>query len=576
MKDTPLKRFLSNIPFIGNRIKSKNENFDTFSDLEKKDDNIQIESIINKHVDNQTQEGAQYDAVNAYKQLVYGALSSDKVQRMAFFRRMAAFPEVGDAIDEICDACMNYDENRNFVNIKFRNIDTKEFGPDKIETLKAEFDEFISLYDFENNAYDLFRSMVVDGEVTFENIINPESTEEGIIGVKKIQPECYEYIVDNSYEIVGIILNSKLLLNDAGQASVDASSYSKKLMADTKINNVSNMYISRTGNNEDIIVFPKKQVTIINSGLHNENKTIMYPVLERARRAYRQLSLIEDAIIIYRLVRAPERLVFNVDTGKLPASKAEQIVKKMANKYQTKQIYDPVNGTVVNDYDPHQMMESYWFPKPEGSQGTTVESLAGAQSLGELDDLQYFLRKLYISLKIPYNRFEENSGNPKQAEETISYEEFRFAKFIMRLQSRFAKGINDAFITHLQLIGLWDKFKLNNRSFFIEFIPPSTYDLYRSQQIIKIKMETYNSIIEDESFSKDVAKRKYLDMTENDIMENNKGLEMEAIRAALLERKISNIKETGLPIDPITGGTATTSNSGEDSSSSDESFNSDT
>jgi hypothetical protein len=540
-----LEKLFAALPFVSGRMKEKNESFDTFIDLEKKEtDHEEVESVIGKVMDS-SQSRSEHETINAYKDLIYGALSSNKPSRIAFFRRMSLFPEVGDAIDEICDSCINYDDNQNFVNIHFKN--SKTLKDEQKESVQDEFEKFISLYDFENNGFEYFRSLVVDGEISFENVISEKKPEQGIINVKRIMPESYELLVDLCYNIVGIIVNAQIACksNEKNSNLTNQTSYAQnEIRKATGVGQTLHSYQSN-GPEEDLLVLPKKQVTLIDTGVYNDDKSIVYPVLERARRAYRQLSLIEDAIIIYRLVRAPERLVFNVDTGKLPPSRAEQMVKKMMHKYQTKKIYDPVNGTVVNDYDAHQMMESYWFPKPEGSDGTNVETLGGAQSLGELDDLNYFLRKLYLSLKIPYDRFEEGRGETKETGESISYEEYRFAKFIMRIQNRFSKGVNDSFITHLQLTGIWDKFKLNKRSFNVRFNPPTSFDLYETQKLLNIKMENYTLVADQEDFSNDLAKIKYLGMSQEEITKNYEMVEKEKIREAMLERKLSNVEEYG-------------------------------
>jgi hypothetical protein len=545
-------KFFDSIAVFNPRMTENNESLDTFVKLEAQDNNPEVESVIDSYIEGQQSAGG-VDAVNAYKNLVYGALSSDKPRRLGFFRNMARFPEVADAIDEICDSCVNRDENNNLIDLEFKDNRVK-LTDDQITQINKEFESFIALFDFETRGFDHFRSLVVDGELAFENIVDKKHTDSGIVNVRRIQPECYEYLVDLSYEVVGILLNAQMV-KDPDMKSPEygqKSKYSQRALHDKGFKNIRNNYQSRN-EKEDLIPMPIKQITLIDTGRYNEDKSIVYPILERARRAYRQLSLIEDAVIIYRLVRAPERLVFNVDTGKLNHSKAEQIVKRMMHRYQSKKIYDPVNGTVVNDYDPHQMMESYWFPKPEGSNGTTVESLGGAGSLGELEDLQYFLRKLYLSLKVPYNRFEEPTTGMEKGE-TLSYEEYRFAKFIMRIQAQMARGLTESFISHLQLVGIWKKFKLNRRSFCVMFTPPTSFELYEQQKLLNLKMENYATATQNEGdFSKDLAKKKFLGMTDNEIQQHQDGIEKERIREAMLERKVSNVEEYGTPDGPPDG-----------------------
>jgi hypothetical protein len=200
---------------------------------------------------------------------------------------------------------------------------------------------------------------------------------------------------------------------------------------------------------------------------------------------------------------------------------------------------------------------SYWFPKMEGSTGTTVDTLETGQSLGNLEDLQYFLRKLYNSLKIPYDRFSDNPI-PVEKAETISYEEYRFGKFIIRIQKQFAKGIFEAFCTHLKLIGIWEKFKINKRSFTIDFVRPISFDLHEQSRLLNLRMDNFNRATEHEMFSKDLAAKKYLGYSDADLEENYKKLEAEMIRAAYFNRRVDSVAEIGTPygsdIQAATGG----------------------
>ena len=150
----------------------------------------------------------------------------------------------------------------------------------------------------------------------------------------------------------------------------------------------------------------QSQITYINSGVYNETKNFCIPFLENARRPYRQLSLIEDAIVIYRLVRAPERLVFNVDVGNMAPPKAEAYLKKLIQQYWSRKTFDMDQNDVVKKFNPQSMLDAFWFPKRAGSEGSSVSQLAGGQNLGELTDLMYFIKKLYRSLKVPTSRLD--------------------------------------------------------------------------------------------------------------------------------------------------------------------------
>lgn len=530
-----------NFFFRPEEVKQLNPQFELFDKLDDTQE-VATHSIIDK-VYEDAQSKIAYDTINSYKRLVYGNISEDKAQRLYYFRSMAKFPEVADAIDEISDACINYDDNNKFVNLLFNNI--SNLNAIQKDAITEQFEKFISLFNFEENGFEYFRNFIVDAEVAWENIVDENNKEQGIIGLNHINPECFEYLVNHKYEIIGILFNAKILSTmpqDTASAQKNPDEIDSK-----KWGNLKFAYSSRNPG-QQVIPMPIEQVTLVNSGVYSPDKRIVFPVLERARRAYNQLSLVEDAIIIYRLIRAPERFVFNVDTGKLPASKAEELVYKLMKRYQTKKIYDPQNGTIVNDYDVHQMLESFWFPKPEGSSGTDVSTISTGANLGELEDLSYFLRKLYLSLKVPYDRY-QTATNQYEKGDTITYEEYRFAKFIIRIQTRFSKGIKEAFKNHLKLTGLWEQYNLNERAFRVVFNPPTAYDMYVQQRILNLKLENYDLYAGHEEFSKDNAARRFLGWTDKDIQENIEGLEREQIRKAYIARKLANIEDHGTPLE---------------------------
>jgi hypothetical protein len=159
----------------------------------------------------------------------------------------------------------------------------------------------------------------------------------------------------------------------------------------------------------DFIPMDDNQVSYINSGIWNQDKTFRLPFIENARRAYRQLSLVEDAIVIYRLVRAPERLVFNVDVGNMAPPKAEAYLRKLFKSIGVKRLLILINLVKFRKFNPQSMLDSFWFAKRAGSEGTSVTQLQGGANLGELADLMYFVNKLYKALKVPLNRLNPDS-----------------------------------------------------------------------------------------------------------------------------------------------------------------------
>jgi hypothetical protein len=429
-----------------------------------------------------------------FYQYMYANVQTDKPKRMMDYRVMAAFAEVADALDEICDECINKDEKNQIINLNF-NSSVLEDEHVK-ELIRKEFDRYINYFNLDGNGWEFFRRMLVEAELYFEHIIHKQHSDEGILGVVSIPSELIDPIFSNVQNMVikGYLLRKPIM---------DPQNPLK--IKDFKM-----------------IPMDKNQVTYINSSIWNENKTIRLPFIENARRAYRQLSLIEDSIVIYRLVRAPERLVFNVDVGNMSPPKAEAYLRKLMTNYWSKRTFDLDQSSTVQKFNPQSMLDSFWFAKRAGSEGTTVNTLEGGQNLGELTDLMYFVKKLYKALKVPTTRLE--AEQTYTGGENILREELKFAKFIVRIQQQFAAGLKNGFITHLKLKNIWDKYKLKENGIELKFNPPSNFYELREQQKLELKVNTFNNFSQNDSVSKTYAQLRYLGWSEKDIMTNREFL----------------------------------------------------
>ena len=303
-----------------------------------------------------------------FSEIMYANIQKDKPARIRDYRVMAAFAEVSEALDEICDEIINKNSNGDIVTIKIVNATV----PDYIESnILKEFQKFISFYELERKGWGYFRQLLVEGEIYFEHIIHEKYAEEGILGVIQMPSELIDPVYSNVQNVM-----------------VKGFLYRKPVFDP-------NNPLKQIGT--DMIPIDKNQATYINSEIWNENKTMHLPFIENARRSYRQLSLVEDSVVIYRLVRAPERLVFNVDVGNMPAPKAEAYLRKLIQNYWSSKTFDNTQGGVVQKFNPQSMLDAFWFAKRTGSEGTQVSQLNGGANLGELKDLDYFVKKLFKS-----------------------------------------------------------------------------------------------------------------------------------------------------------------------------------
>jgi hypothetical protein len=449
-----------------------------------------------------------------YQAFIYANVDKDKTRRLQDYRRMAAFAELADCVDEICDECIVKDENDVIVNFNLRGSYTKEVK----DNIEREYKKFVEVFDLEDKGWEYFRQFLIDGELYFENIIVEDKKDLGIIGLVSIPTELINPVYQNvQNELVKGFLIRKPVVGPA-------TSMNRK-------------------DQEELFFMNKAQVTYIQSGIWNEFKSIRLPFIENAKRAYRQLSLIEDSIVIYRLVRAPERLRFTIYTGSMPPPKAEAYLKRLMQSYWTKKNFDSSQGSggrVTNIYDPQSMLDAYWFTKDAQGNGSTVDTLPAGQNLGQLDDLNYFLKKLYNSLKVPTSRFMQNDVPFKDGAE-ITREELRFARFIIRIQRQFAMGIRETFIAHLKMKGLWKQYRLRERSIQLEFNVPTSFMAMRDQQLLQIKFENFNTATQNASIAPSYAQKYYLQLSDDVMRENREWLK----RDAALRWELAQIEGSG-------------------------------
>ena len=448
---------------------------------------------------------------SSFGDVMYANIQDDKAGRLRDYRIMAAYSEVSDALDEICDETINPDDSGWITKLQLKDID---LTVDEKEELDKQFHRYVEYYDLKNRGWQYFRQLMVEGEVFFEQIIHEGYVKDGILGVINIPAE----IIDPVY-------------NNIQNMLVKGYIYRKPIFSPEHPEKVEKI---------EFIPMDQNQIMYVNSGVYNETKNFVIPFLENARRPYRQLSLIEDAIVIYRLVRAPERLVFNVDVGNMAPPKAEAYLKKLIQNYWSRKTFDVDQDDIVKKFNPQSMLDAFWFAKRQGSEGTDVRQLAGGQNLGELSDLMYFIKKLYRALKVPSMRLDPNDQASADGS-TILREELKFAKFIMRQQQRFAAGLKKGYITHLTLMGLFKKFELNEQNIEVEFNVPTNFYELRENQRLELKSNNYNNLASNEFVSATYAQKKYLGWKDRDILANREFLRKDAE----MQWEISQIQAAG-------------------------------
>lgn len=522
--------------------KQKNPNAEAFSKVGNDIDfAVSQRSVVSKQNTNSF-------IANPLFQSITNAMSvmpilNDKTERIKEYRTISLFPECDWCLDEICDDFVHTDENGNFINIKFSK--REDLNPIQQDIIESEFTKFVDLFNIRDEGFNLIKRFLIEGELAFENIINSEKPELGIIGVKFLPAEYYQTLINTrTGRSVGIYFDTVKLADDI--RTVLSNSY----IGAQQVFNSTLVSSSASFNKDNCIIMLWPQVTYINSGEISPDGLIAYSMLEKCKQAYHQLSLLQDAAVILRVTRAPERLLFNVSTGKMTQNYADEYVRRFANGLKSKKVSagnrSDANGSpdIASVYNPISMLESFVFGKSDANEGTTVESVGSSASYEEIGDIEYFLRRLMKQFKVPFSRYKVPE-NIAERDETISYEEYAFTRMIIRFQSRFAIGIKRSFITHLKLRGIWDNYNLKDSDIQIIFNQPVLYDLYQTQKLVTAKMDTYGAIADKSELSKIVAMKKILGYSDSDVEENYKNLIKEGQMVALSEFYAEKLKEEG-------------------------------
>ena len=246
-------------------------------------------------------------------------------------------------------------------------------------------------------------------------------------------------------------------------------------------------------------------------------------VLEQIFKVYKQKELLEDAIIIYRVQRAPERRVFYIDVGNMPTHLAMQFVERVKNEINQRRIPSASGGANYIDatYNPMSINEDYFFPQTAEGRGSKVDTLPGGTNLGEIDDLRFFTNKLFRGLRIPSSYLPTGAEDGQQQYNdgrvgTAYIQELRFNKYCARLQSMLASTFDDEFKLWIATKG----YNIDNSMFEIKLNPPQNFAQYRQTEMDQARVNTFTAVAELPYMSKRFALKRYLGLTEEEMARN--------------------------------------------------------
>ena len=461
------------------------------------------------------------------------------------YRDIAQQAECDTAVDDIVNEGIVSNQSDQAVQI---TLDRLPY-PEKIKRkIRKEFSEVLRLLHFEQKGHDIFRRWYVDGRIYYHKIIDPKNTRKGITELRWIDASKIKKVREVAKKVdpkTGVEMVEKFeeyfLYNEmsvyGGGHPVDTGQ-GLKIAADS--------------------------ITYVPSGLIDGNSGRVLSYLHKAIKPVNQLRMIEDALVIYRISRAPERRIFYIDVGNLPKVKAEQYLKDVMNRYRNKLVYDATTGEIRDDRNHMSMLEDFWLPRREGGRGTEITTLPGGSNLGEIDDITYFQRKLYRSLNVPISRMDTESAFSLGRSTEITRDELKFTKFVQRIRKKFVPLFTDVLRTQLLLKGIIspDDWQEMQEHIQYDFLQDGHFAELKDAELLENRLnqlQTVEAYI-GTFFSKEYVLKKVLRMNDAEIQEMRDQIKKE-IDTDPMDGGIvvpdggDGIKriptdQTGMPIDP--------------------------
>ena len=440
----------------------------------------------------------------------------NEIELITRYREMSMQPEIEGAIDDIVNEAIVNDDKGNGVEINTDEL--KESNPIK-KKIRDEFEYILKLLNFGNMGHDIFRRWYIDGRLFYHVVIDEKSPQKGISEIKYVDPRRIRKIreiqktkdTETGMEIIKR-MNEYYLYNERGVIGAH-SNLGTKIAVDSVVN--------------------------VNSGLMDSKRAMVLSYLHKAIKPLNQLRMVEDATVIYRLSRAPERRVFYVDVGNMPTIKAEQYLRDVMVKYRNKLVYDSTTGEIKDDRKHLSMLEDFWLPRREGGKGTEITTLPGGQNLGELEDVKYFEKKLYKSLGVPISRLEPAQGFSLGRTTEITREELKFGKFVNRLRNKFSILFDDLLRVQLVLKKVcteeeWEEFKEN---IYYDFMKDNNFTELKDAEILLNRMGVLQMVdpYVGRYYSKEWVRRNVLMMDDEEIEE--------------IDEQIANEQAANTPVD---------------------------
>ncbi len=417
------------------------------------------------------------------------------------YRGNAMHPEVDAAIEDIVNESITSSNKEQTLDLNMDQID----APTRVKKLiKEEFDNIYGMLNFKELGHDIFRRWYVDGRLFHHLVLNESNPKDGI---QEIRP-----------------------IDAAKMRKVKKVKHKKDPVTGAKIVEKTEefyIYQEKPGSSTSGVKMTNDSVSYVTSGLLSEDRKKIVSHIHKALKPINQLRMMEDAVVIYRLARAPERRMFYIDVGNLPRGKAEAYMKDIMARYRNKLVYDAKTGEIRDDRKHQSLLEDFWLPRREGGRGTEISTLPGGENLGQIDDIVYFQKRMYRSLNVPISRLDVESVSGILGRSTeINRDELKFQKFVDRLRSRFSHLFYGILKTQLIMKGIiteedWDNWK---NDITVDYQKDNHFTELRDAEMLRERLETLDRVSNyvGEYFSKEYIQKNVLHLSDEDIEQMNK------------------------------------------------------
>lgn len=420
----------------------------------------------------------------------------DNLQNIKQYRGVATHPEVDAAIEDIVNESVISGEGQSSISLVLDKVEGVSNSLKK--QITDEFENIVSMLDFNDVGHDMFRRWYVDGRLYHHLVVDEKNLKAGIQEIRNIDAAKIRKVKEVKKKkdtTTGVSLVERVNEFYIYQETPGAQSQGVKLSPDS--------------------------VSYVTSGLLDVDRKRVVSHLHKALKPINQLRMMEDSLVIYRLARAPERRIFYIDVGNLPRGKAETYMKDIMARYRNKLVYDADTGKIRDDRKHMSMLEDFWLPRREGGRGTEISTLPGGENLGQIDDIIYFQKRLYRSLNVPLNRLEQEAQFTLGRSTEISRDEVKFQKFIDRLRSRFATLFTDILKKQLIMKGLiteddWNQW---HNDIHVDYIRDNHFTELKDAELLANRLQTMDQVSQyvGEYFSKEWVMKNVLQLEDDDI-----------------------------------------------------------